>query len=137
MANVDICDTTSWDCKYWTLNSGIGSSGGFANVFLSSSFVSPGDSLTINAMGFDASETLTVKMSGQTVKTTTSDSNGDSTSTMIVPPGVSPGFYPVEVEGTSKKAFSELNVFSTTGDDAKKILSNCISKYHSSNSTSI
>ena len=34
MANVDVCDTTSWDCKYWTLNGGIGSAGGFANAFI-------------------------------------------------------------------------------------------------------
>ena len=121
MVNVDVCNHSTWDCKFFTLNGGILSAGGFASVFLSDKFVEPGDSLTVTAAGFTGTENLNVILNADTLKTTAA-SGGSATISITVPSDTPPGGYPVQVVGVTsgKTASSFLDVFSTSGDNAKK-----------------
>ncbi|KFM15738.1 IPT/TIG domain protein [Marine Group I thaumarchaeote SCGC RSA3] len=118
MGSVDICNTSTWECKLFTLNSGISapSGSGFASVFLSTNYAEAGDSLTVTASGFDGSETLTVSVLGNTIATK-SASSGSATINLTLPSTLTPGFYPIKVTGGTSGTVAEagLDVFSTSG----------------------
>ena len=118
MGAVDICNTSTWECKLFTFNGGISapSGSGFASVFLSTNYAEAGDSLTVTASGFTGSETLTVSVLGNTVATK-SASSGSATINLTLPSTLDPGFYPIKVTGGTSGTVAEagLDVYSTSG----------------------
>lgn len=121
MGSVDICNTSTWECKLFTLNGGISapSGSGFANVFLSKNYAEAGDSLTVTASGYTGSETLTVSVLGNDI-TSKAASSGSATINLTLPTTLNPGFYPIKVTGGTSGTVAEagLDVFSTSGSGA-------------------